>query len=116
MDFTAQVIAFLITLGAVLYSVLTAGRSTQAFNLDTFSRTLFHSTLGVGSCHASMLFIGWSLRTDFESWELDRGEVSVWIKAATQWTAAALYVWSLLAPFACPERFTSDDHPQLRVT
>ena len=36
--------------------------------------------------------------------KLDFGFTAMWIKAATSWLSALLYIWTLVAPLVMPDR------------
>ncbi len=63
----------------------------------------FYFVFCLASMYSAMLLTGWgagNLSVD----EIDVGWGSVWVKAASQWAAAALYAWTMAAPSVMPDR------------
>lgn len=63
----------------------------------------FYFVFCLASMYSAMMLTGWGaggLSAD----EIDVGWGSVWVKAASQWAAAALYAWTLVAPSIMPDR------------
>ena len=50
-----------------------------------------------------MLMTGWGSGT-IQKDMIDVGWTSVYVKTAAQWVAAALYIWTLIAPILLPDR------------
>ena len=69
-----------------------------------YSAPLFHVVLALAACYFAMLFTNWSLAGTPNHFELDVGEVSAWMKMATQWFCYAAYAWTLAAPALFPDR------------
>ncbi|KAK9867400.1 hypothetical protein WJX84_004681 [Apatococcus fuscideae] len=59
---------------------------------------LFHFVFLLGSAYMAMLFTGWSLNNTPGQFTIDYGWFSVWVKMASSWFSALLYVWTLVAP------------------
>lgn len=116
-----QIFSFIISIGAVVYSVYSSSQDVDSVGLDVVQRNLetpelfewryFHLVFMLGSLHVSQLLIGWSLDTEVPNWTLDKGEWSSTLKAATCWLTAVLYGWSLCAPAICPGRFETARKP-----
>lgn len=72
----------------------------------------FHLILCVGAIYMAMLLTNWGSAID--STEVDdngtgggavtRGKTAMWITILTQWTAVGMYLWTLCAPRAFPDR------------
>lgn len=63
----------------------------------------FYTVFALASMYIAMLMTGWG-ETGQERDRVDVGWVSVWVKITTQWVAAALYCWTLMAPALFPDR------------
>lgn len=59
---------------------------------------VFHLVFLLGSAYMAMLFTSWSLNNTPGQFTIDYGWFSVWVKMASSWFSAALYVWTLVAP------------------
>ncbi|XP_015888308.2 uncharacterized protein LOC107423286 [Ziziphus jujuba] len=69
----------------------------------SYSYTFFHLIFALASMYSAMLLSGWT--NAYESSDLiDVGWTSTWVRIATEWVTAALYVWSLIAPLILPDR------------
>ncbi len=67
-------------------------------NLLTDRPDVFHLVFLLGSAYMAMLFTSWSLNNTPGQFTIDYGWFSVWVKMASSWLSAALYVWTLVAP------------------
>lgn len=70
----------------------------------TYSYFFFYLIFALASMYSAMLLTGWSASTSGSSEQINVGWTSVWIRICTQWTTAALYVWTLVAPRVFPDR------------
>lgn len=70
----------------------------------TYSYAFFHIIFSLASMYSAMLLTGWSTSVGESGKLVDVGWPSVWVRIATGWATAALYIWSLLAPILFPER------------
>jgi len=72
-----------------------------------YNYTFFQVVYALGAMYLAMVLIDWEIQFHVHSGE-KFGNMStwstVWIKMGSQWATFALYMWSLLAPFACPGR------------
>ncbi|KAK9858472.1 hypothetical protein WJX84_010638 [Apatococcus fuscideae] len=59
---------------------------------------VFYIVFLLGSAYMAMLFTGWSLNNTPGQFTIDYGWFSVWVKMASSWFSALLYVWTLIAP------------------
>lgn len=69
----------------------------------SYSYSFFHLIFALASMYSAMLLSGWtssSGNTDL----IDVGWTSVWVRIATEWVTAGLYIWSLVAPLIFPDR------------
>eukprot|EP00494_Astrolonche_serrata_P021748 UN21997 len=51
-----------------------------------------------------MLLTGWTSATSDRSELMDVGWTTVWVRICTEWSTAALYIWTLVAPLLFPDR------------
>jgi len=73
----------------------------------TYNYTFFHITFLLGAMYVFMLITDWqtvSGISEGDDYKVDHGFVAVWVKVATSWLAALLYLWSLVAPCLFPDR------------
>lgn len=80
-----------------------AGAALSEYVPVTYSYTQFYLVFALASMYIAMLMTGWGSGAE-EASLIDVGWTSVWIKVVAQWVAAALYVWTLLAPALFPDR------------
>jgi hypothetical protein len=71
-----------------------------------FSLSTFHTIFALASVYMLMLVTHWAQADpdSSASWAVDRGRISKWINLAAGWVTQILYLWTLAAPFACPDR------------
>jgi hypothetical protein len=79
--------------------------SSSASDLDKQNNLRFHLCMAFAAIYMSMLYTNWGTNTADESTAEGRGEISVWINVSAQWVCIVLFVWTLIAPKVCPERF-----------
>ncbi|MQL79874.1 hypothetical protein Taro_012306 [Colocasia esculenta] len=70
----------------------------------TYSYSFFNLIFSLASMYSAMLLTGWSTSVAESGKLVDVGWPSVWVRIATGWATAALYVWSLVAPLLFPDR------------
>lgn len=70
----------------------------------TYSYSFFHLIFSLASMYSAMLLTGWSTSVGESGKLVDVGWPSVWVRIATQWATAGLYIWSLVAPLLFPDR------------
>lgn len=69
----------------------------------TYNYVQFYTIFALASMYTGMLMTGWGsgmIQKDM----IDVGWTSVYVKTAAQWAAAALYMWTLVAPILLPDR------------
>lgn len=67
----------------------------------------FHLVMAAASMYLAMLITNWGdSHGSATSYAL--GDTSTWIRIVSQWVTMLLYIWSLVAPLACPDRFARD--------
>lgn len=95
--------------GAHLSSDATAASLSEEQKAER-SRTLkFHSVMACSAMYMAMVLTNWGSPTTESSSSDDaatheQGSASMWIKIVSQWIAAGLYYWSLVAPLVFPDR------------
>jgi len=71
-----------------------------------YSFSKFHLVFALGAFYISMLMSDW--RTVYnpghESATVDSGLAAVWVKIISSWIGIGLYIWTLVAPVAMPDR------------
>ncbi|KAJ0074793.1 hypothetical protein Patl1_34834 [Pistacia atlantica] len=70
----------------------------------SYSYAFFHIIFSLASMYSAMLLTGWSTSVGESGKLVDVGWPSVWVRVATGWATAALYIWSLVAPILFPDR------------
>eukprot|EP00039_Didymoeca_costata_P001334 m.51642 g.51642 ORF g.51642 m.51642 type:complete len:457 (+) comp10745_c0_seq2:619-1989(+) len=86
------------------------GRSKAAKDdeLDgtVYNWSFFHFTFAIACLYLTMVLTDWSTIRDGElaDFHVGRGLASTWIKVVSSWVSAALYLWTLVAPIALPDR------------
>ncbi len=69
----------------------------------TYNYVQFYIIFALASMYTGMLMTGWGSGT-IQKDMIDVGWTSVYVKTAAQWVAAALYIWTLIAPILLPDR------------
>ncbi|XP_042464426.1 probable serine incorporator [Zingiber officinale] len=70
----------------------------------SYSYTFFHLIFSLASMYSAMLLTGWSTSVGESGKLVDVGWPSVWVRIATGWATAGLFIWSLIAPLIFPDR------------
>jgi len=73
---------------------------------DVKLATKFHIFMACSACYMAMLLTSWGAtvtETGAPS-SYDISTENLWIKTVTQWVAALLYTWTLVAPYMFPDR------------
>eukprot|EP01026_Neomeris_dumetosa_P027760 TRINITY_DN2253_c0_g1_i3.p3 TRINITY_DN2253_c0_g1~~TRINITY_DN2253_c0_g1_i3.p3 ORF type:complete len:436 (+),score=55.29 TRINITY_DN2253_c0_g1_i3:323-1630(+) len=69
----------------------------------TYNYSFFHAIFALASMYIAMLMTGWGTGSEQKEM-MDVGWASVWVKMATQWVTAAVYVWTIVGPAMFTER------------
>jgi hypothetical protein len=69
----------------------------------TYNYVQFYIIFALASMYTGMLMTGWGSGR-IEKDLIDVGWTSVAVKITSQWIAAALYMWTLVAPIILPDR------------
>ena len=66
----------------------------------------FHMTFALATLYLMEVMTDWGAIRDGTTADvhIGRGKASVWLKIASAWLSAALYVWTLVAPVCMPDR------------
>jgi len=74
----------------------------------TYSYFAFHLTFALGAMYVGELLTDWqmitSALTEGGQVVVDFGWTAVWIKIVSSWIVLALYLWTVVAPMALPNR------------
>eukprot|EP00249_Psilotum_nudum_P006371 c19681_g1_i1 orf=191-1444(+) len=70
----------------------------------TYVYSFFHLIFALASMYSGMLLTGWTSAKSNDEELIDVGWPSVWVRICTQWITAGLFIWSLIAPLAFPDR------------
>lgn len=72
----------------------------------TYSYSFFHSVFALASMYVAMLLTNWDMvqKTDGGMTTIGQSWQAVWVKIITSWLTYVLYVWTLVAPVAFPDR------------
>ncbi|XP_051208981.1 uncharacterized protein [Lolium perenne] len=70
----------------------------------SYSYTFFHLIFALASMYSGMLLTGWMSVASEKSELMDVGWTTVWVRICTEWSTAALYIWTLVAPLLFPDR------------
>ncbi|KAK9845928.1 hypothetical protein WJX81_006178 [Elliptochloris bilobata] len=103
-----KIAGFFAALASVLVSTVNSSSESGSFSVSAvphdagelpYRPDFFHTVFMLASAYLAMLFTAWSLDGVQEgTYTLDADNwVSPWVKMASQWLCAALYVWSLVA-------------------
>lgn len=79
------------------------GGAMAEFVPVTYSYPQFYLVFALASMYLAMLMTGWGTGAELKD-QIDVGWTSVWVKAVSQWAAAGLYCWTLVAPALFPDR------------
>ena len=108
-----QIVGFVLAVLAILAATFTSATTTifetkdpeaqkeeegQESELLPGRPDVFYLVFLLGSAYMAMLFTGWSLNNTPGQFTIDYGWFSVWVKMASSWFSALLYVWTLIAP------------------
>lgn len=69
----------------------------------SYNYSFFHVIFALASMYIAMLMTGWGTGAE-ERDLIDVGWTSVWVKTASMWVTALLYMWTLVAPALFPDR------------
>jgi len=71
-----------------------------------YNYTFFHITFCVASMFVMMLITNWQeiSKDSDHSFKVNHGFAAVWVKLASSWVVALLYIWTLVAPALFPDR------------
>uniref|UniRef100_G0UBK3 Serine incorporator, putative n=1 Tax=Trypanosoma vivax (strain Y486) TaxID=1055687 RepID=G0UBK3_TRYVY len=109
-------IANCFTLG---YSVVSAGGSGKAVGLLTGNEDgdeepeysghishymFFYVIMILGSMYLAMLATDWHVSGAGKDTMKHSMNIAFWVRSSTAWMSILLYVWSLVAPYVCPDR------------
>ena len=118
-DFST-VAGFVFTMLLILVSIIRSSTNASAFDMsssynadspslssvipksdddeDGTNFTFFFIVFGLASTYFAMCLTSWRVDSVPDTYEVDKGELSMWVKMITSWTASMLYGWTLIAP------------------
>jgi len=67
-----------------------------------YNYAFFHLIFAMAAMYTAMLMTGWGEGQG--EGQVDVGWASVWVKIASQWATAGLYLWTMMAPVLLPDR------------
>jgi len=77
----------------------------------SYNHSFFHVTFFLASLYLCMVLTNWAIPSTNstnpqkpDQISVDQGLPAVWIKAASGWVTAGIYVWTLIAPLILPNR------------
>jgi len=80
----------------------------QTLQTHSKSTAIFHLVMSAASMYMAMLLTNWGSLQQVEnpdsSISYDLSVESMWVKIVTEWITAALYTWSLIAPYVLTHR------------
>jgi len=119
---TQLIIGSTISMFSLVIASINAATSRDAFQLEkpqeteeeaeAGTYTFFHLMMLFGSGYLAMLLTSWSVAGSSSESNLttfDSGLGPMWAKFSSELLCIALYFWTLIAPYACPNRFGSVD-------
>lgn len=103
-----QIIGFILALLAVSLSTANSGSSSSSFALSgsiadvddddlPFRPDFFCFIFLLASCYMAVILTGWDTSSSDDSWSIDSGWGSTWVKIVASWLCAIFYTWSLIA-------------------
>jgi len=71
-----------------------------------YNYSRFHFIFALGALYIAMLMSDWHTvyKGDDGAVSVDTGLAALWVKAVSSWVCIGLYIWTLIAPFALPDR------------
>jgi hypothetical protein len=73
--------------------------------IEQRSNVLFHLCMAFAAIYMCMLYTNWGTNVISKRRASSTGKVSFWVNMGAEWATFVLYVWTLLAPKLCPQRF-----------
>ncbi|KFD55197.1 hypothetical protein M514_03838 [Trichuris suis] len=70
----------------------------------SYNYSFFHFIFFLASLYVMMSLTNWYRPDEADLFRLNSNMASVWVKIASSWVCAALYVWTLVAPIVLPNR------------
>ncbi|RNF07685.1 putative serine incorporator [Trypanosoma rangeli] len=113
---TQMILASVVSSFALGYSAVSSGGNSSALGIGRNEEgeeedpdeighlsqyIFFYATMMLGSMYLAMLATGWHVSGMGKDTLLGSINIAFWVRSATVWAAALLYIWSLLAPYFC---------------
>ena len=107
-----QIVGFLLALALMAKNVFSLSGRTSDLEAGLegdstpYRYDYFHAVFAAASMYVAMVFTGWNLEQVevFGKFELNQGELSMWIKISSQWICFLLYTWTMVAPYLLQDR------------
>eukprot|EP00249_Psilotum_nudum_P007957 c20942_g1_i4 orf=486-1598(+) len=107
--------SFILAILAIVFATMSTGTDSDCFSFKDkrkvktdedvpYGYGFFHFVFAMGSMYFAMLFVGWNLHQTMHKWSIDVGWASVWVKVASEWISAGVYIWTMIAPFIFKNR------------
>lgn len=85
-----------------------AGSSSQAQDNEeeevAYSWSFFHLMFALASLYVMMTLTNWYKPSHLAMGDTSGNDASMWIKIISSWMCCGLYIWTLIAPLALPDR------------
>lgn len=65
----------------------------------------FHLCMAFSAIYMCMLYTNWGTNVSSTAKASARGRISIWVNIGAQWVTFVLYIWTVVAPKVCPQRF-----------
>jgi len=85
--------------------VVTDQSEASKAKIEQRANVLFHLCMAFAAIYMCMLYTNWGTNVVSKTQANSRGRVSLWVNIASLWATFILYVWTLVAPRICPQRF-----------
>ena len=107
-----QIVGFLLALALMAKNVFSLSGRTSDLEAGLegdstpYRYDYIHAVFAAASMYVAMVFTGWNLEQVevFGKFELNQGELSMWIKISSQWICFLLYTWTMVAPYLLQDR------------
>uniref|UniRef100_A0A5S6QZS7 Serine incorporator 1 n=1 Tax=Trichuris muris TaxID=70415 RepID=A0A5S6QZS7_TRIMR len=70
----------------------------------SYNYSFFHFVFFLASLYVMMSLTNWYRPDEADLFRLNSNMASVWVKIASSWVCAAIYLWTLVAPIVMPNR------------
>lgn len=102
------IVSFVIAVLVIVMATFSTGIDSKSFQFKKteaeseddvpYAFGFFHFVFAMGAMYFGMLLIGWNAHNTMRKWTIDVGWASTWVKIISEWLAALVYTWMLIAP------------------